>query len=256
MTDNRADEVWLSKGEEKDRPDGQVPAEQEPRGELSRYDTLLEGVKGLRSKKGETEIMDSLKKLVEQAVDSLSENTISVMLNLSRNFGKEDFIYAHSLNVCLLSVMLGMRRGFDRRRLKDMALLALTHAKKDIGVPENLLKWIESDKEMDEIIKLSDVYDTLTHPPAYRHKLTASDTLVSIMDAYGVFDPALVKILMEELSFYPEGSKVELSTKQRGTVIRTNKGQPMRPVVEVDEGGQQMTIDLSKNLLIHITRSF
>ena len=250
MADNRADGVWLSGEGAKEQP-------KKTQGENSvSYDSLMAGVKGLRAQGGEAELIRSLNKLVEESITVLSSNTVGVMLNLSRNFGKQDYIYAHSLNVCLLAIMLGLKRGFDKRRLKDMALLALTHAKKDIGIPEHLLEWVEQDKEMDEIVRLSDIYDTLTHPPEYRHQLTTSDTLVSIMDAYGLFDPTLVKILMDELSFYPEGSLVELNTKQRGKVVRTNKGYPLRPVVEVtSEDGQVLTIDLSKSLLIHITRS-
>lgn len=219
------------------------------------YDGLLSLLKGLQGKTSEAELIGSLRQLVDEAISALSSNTVGIMLNLSRNFVGEDYIYAHSLNVCLLAILLGMKKEFDKRRLRDMALLALTHARKDIGIPEHFTHLAESDKEMEEIVRLSDIYDTLTHPPEYRHQMTTSDTLVSIIDARGFFNPELVRILMNELSFYPEGSLVELNTKQRGTVIRTNKEQPLRPVVEVISGDKKVTIDLSKELLVHIVRT-
>ena len=73
MTDNGFGGVWLSGEQAKDRP------EEKPDKNGSRYDVLLEGVKRLRSETGEVEIIGTLKKLVDEAIECLSSNTLGVV---------------------------------------------------------------------------------------------------------------------------------------------------------------------------------
>ena len=85
-------------------------------------------------------------------------------------------------------------------------------------------------------------------------------TLESIINSEKAFDPRLVKILLEELSLYPKGAWIQLSTNEIARVVEVNKGLLLRPVVRVYinwEGEyveEEKIIDLSKNNLIHISR--
>jgi len=84
------------------------------------------------------------------------------------------------------------------------------------------------------------------------------NTIESIIKSEKAFDRRLVKILLEELSLYPKGAWVQLSTKEIGRVIRVNKGLLLRPAVRVyiDLEGryieEEKIIDLSMNNLVHI----
>ena len=141
-----------------------------------------------------------------------------------------------------------------------LGFLALTHAREDIGFPEELARGIERDGEIDEIIRLADIYDALTHPPSYRHGMEPKKTLESIINSETAFDRRLVKILLEELSLYPKGAWVQLSTKEIGRVIEVNKGLLLRPMVRIyiDWEGEYVEekkiIDLSENNLVHVFR--
>jgi len=151
-----------------------------------------------------------------------------------------------------------MRLEFDNARLKDLGLLALTHSSKDMGFPEGLSEKIKEDKELEEIVRLADVYDNQSHPPAYRHGIIPHETLTSIINTGNLFDSRLVKILLEELSLYPKGSWVQLCTGEIGKVIDINKELPLRPTVKIfiERRGEaeEKIIDLSRNNLIYVLR--
>jgi HD-GYP domain-containing protein (c-di-GMP phosphodiesterase class II) len=54
-----------------------------------------------------------------------------VMMNLVDIRAKEDVIFSHSVNVCILAVMTGVKMGYNLAKLKELAMGALMH---DIGV--------------------------------------------------------------------------------------------------------------------------
>jgi len=194
-------------------------------------------------------ILDTAKGII----GTVTSRRATLFLYISRYF-KENYLFAHSLNVALLSVRIGLVLGFDEKRLERMGSLALTHSGEDMGLPEDIFAGVENDKETDEVIKLADIYDTLSNPPSYRQGMTPPETITAIIDVYGSFDQRLVKSFLKEITFYPEGSWVELNTKAIGMVVKVNVNFPMRPVVDVVTAGKQ-TIDLSKNMLIYIARA-
>ncbi len=224
------------------------------------YDDFLGLLKELSGKTDTEGVTKTLADLVNSIIEILSSKKgESLLLYTSRIFDK-DYIFAHSLNVCLISVRMGLKLGFGEGRLKDLGFLAIIHARKDIRLPEELSKKIEYDKESDEIIRLADVYDALTHPPVYRHAMTPCDTLTSLIKTDKFFDRRLIKILLQELSLYPKGSWVELSTGEIAKVIKANKEILLRPTVKAffDGKGRHLkdtrTMDLSKNTVIYVLR--
>ncbi|MBW2004084.1 MAG: hypothetical protein JRI72_05635 [Deltaproteobacteria bacterium] len=225
----------------------------------STYNDLLKRLKGLSGKTDTETGSEAISDLTYFIIERLSFEDQPLLLYTSKIFD-EYYIFAHSLNVCLISIRIGLRLNFDKERLKDLGFLALTHAGKDMGFPEELLKRIGHDKEMDEIMRLADVYDAMTHPPTYRHAMIPRETLESIIDSNGFFNRRLIKILLEELGLYPKGSWVQLSNKQIGKVISANKALPLRPTVKVfiDWQGNYLKeakiIDLSKDSAIHVLR--
>ena len=223
------------------------------------YDGLLGVLKELSAFSGIEVLRKNIDIVIDFIIKKLSSNGESLLLYTSKIFDK-DYIFAHSLDVCIISLRIGQRRKLPGERLMALGFLALTHAREDIGFPEELVRGTARDKEIDEIIRLADVYDALTHPPSYRHGMEPKKTLESIINSEKAFDPRLVKILLEELSLYPKGAWVQLSTKEIGRVIEVNKGLLLRPMVRIyiDWEGEYVEekkiIDLSENNLVHVSR--
>ena len=223
------------------------------------YNGLLDVLKELSGFSGIVALRKNIDIVIDFIIEKLASNGESLLLYTSKIFDK-DYIFAHSLDVCIISLRIGQRQRFPRERLMALGFLALTHAREDIGFPEELIRGVERDEQIDEIIRLADIYDALTHPPAYRHGMEPKKTLESIINNETAFNRRLVKILLEELSLYPKGAWVQLSTKEIGRVIEINKGLLLRPVVRVyfDWEGryieEKKIIDLSKNNLNHVSR--
>ncbi len=224
------------------------------------YDGLLESLKSALIKTDTGAIVESVGQSIDFIIKNLSSEDGSLLLYISKVFDK-DYIFAHSLNVCLISVKIGLKLNFDKERLRNLGFLALTHAGKDIRLPDKLLKDRKHDKEMAEIVRLADVYDALTHPPNYRHATTPADTLASVVSSDGLFDRNLIEILLKELTLYPKESWVQLSTKEIGKVVKVNKETLLRPMLKVffDWNGNLMKepkeVDLSRSNAIYVLRS-
>lgn len=224
------------------------------------YNGMLESLKKISSKEDVELVTKLLRDLIDFIINTLSsEKGEGLLLYTSKVFDK-DYIFAHSLNVCLISIKIGLRLNLEKARLQEVGFLALIHTGADIGFPRKLLEDIRHDKQLDEIVRLSDVYDATTHPPTYRHATTPRQTLASIINADKFFDRRLIKILLEELSLYPRGSWVQICTKEIGKVVRINKESPLRPTVKIiiDQEGrwleQPKTLDLSKRNIIYLLR--
>jgi HD-GYP domain-containing protein (c-di-GMP phosphodiesterase class II) len=67
--------------------------------------------------------------LVDSIVDELIDNK-NIIYNLSDIRSVDNYLFTHSVNVCVLSIMTGLSIGYDRHRLTELALGALLH---DIG---------------------------------------------------------------------------------------------------------------------------
>lgn len=83
------------------------------------------------------------------------------------------------------------------------------------------------------VLAVCDVYDALTHPRGYRQRRLSPAHAVKVLidGANDRFDRRVVKALVDELSLYPRGSAVRLSTNEVGVVEQVHPGAPLRPVV-------------------------
>lgn len=182
------------------------------------------------------------------------------LLRSTSKIFKGGYIYSHYLNVCILAVTLGLKVKLSSQRLKSLGLLAIGHADTDDALDKEVLNKRKLNKLSKEIFRLVDVYDALTHPPVYRNTMTSFEVLTSIMNTNKFFDRTLVKILLEELTLYPRGSWVQLSTREIARVIAVNRELLLRPIVEVvldwkgKSSKKKKEIDLSRNHFIYILR--
>ncbi|MEQ1793758.1 MAG: HD domain-containing phosphohydrolase, partial [Nitrospira sp.] len=112
--------------------------------------------------------------------------------------------------------------------------------------------------EMALIIGVSDVFDALISDRPYRRRLFPHEAIKELLVAErATFPREMIKALVEQLSVYPLGTTVRLTTGETGTVVGVNVRYPLRPVVKVDEadGGEiqeSRRIDLSLTPLVGV----
>ena len=92
-------------------------------------------------------------------------------------------------------------------------------------------------KEFAQIIGVVDVFEALVSPRPYRRRFLPHEAVRELVAVERTaFRREVIKALVEQLSAYPIGTSVRLSTGELGTVIRVNTHFPLRPVVLVGEG--------------------
>lgn len=101
-----------------------------------------------------------------------------------------------------------------------------------------------------QVIGLADVFEALVSPRPYRRRLLPHEAIRELLrHERGAFSRTVLKALVEQLSVYPLGTRVRLTSGDEGIVIRLNPRFPMRPVVQVgdEDSGCELTtvIDLS-----------
>ncbi|MFH1878695.1 MAG: HD domain-containing phosphohydrolase [Candidatus Omnitrophota bacterium] len=250
------------------------------------------------------EIYDCLKKLVP---DDL------VRLFFAHDEYKENYIFTHSINVCLLCLRIAMALNFSPERIRTLIIAALFH---DIGMmkiplniwnkPEKLTReeyeevskhviygeeilrnipGIEEEvsivagqyhEKMDgsgyprhlekdsihyeaRLISLIDSYETGTHTRLWKPRSLPDKAIQKILDEEAsAFDPFYMKAMLQEISMFPVGSWVRISSGETGKVEYANKDKPMRPVVDIiyDRAKKRLdrvrVLDLSSQLLLYV----
>ncbi len=112
--------------------------------------------------------------------------------------------------------------------------------------------------EMAQIIGVADVFDALISERPYRRRMLPHEAIQELMVAERLtFPREIVKALVEQLSVYPLGTTVRLTTGETGLVVAVNPRYPLRPIVKVDEaegedGHVSRQVDLSLTPLVAV----
>lgn len=114
--------------------------------------------------------------------------------------------------------------------------------------------------EFAQIIGVVDVFDALVSPRGYRRRYFPHEAVRELMVAERTaFPREVVKALVEQLSAYPLGTSVRLTTGEVGTVKRVNTSYPLRPVVWIEgdpvRGQEPRQLDLSLTPLVSIVQT-
>ncbi|HSQ90919.1 MAG TPA: HD domain-containing phosphohydrolase, partial [Nitrospiraceae bacterium] len=89
--------------------------------------------------------------------------------------------------------------------------------------------------EFAQIIGVVDVFDALVSPRGYRRRFFPHEAVRELIVAErAAFPREVVKALVEQLSAYPLGTSVRLTTGEVGFVMRVNTRYPLRPVVWIE----------------------
>ncbi len=115
--------------------------------------------------------------------------------------------------------------------------------------------------EMAQILGVVDIFDALVSDRPYRHRLLPHEAVKELLVAERMaFPREILKALIEQLSVYPLGTTVRLTTGEVATVERVNSRYPFRPVVQVGgtnpaEESRARHLDLSLTPLVSITEA-
>lgn len=86
------------------------------------------------------------KRAIQFLIDQLIKNETNLMsLTSIKNF--DEYTFAHSVNVCILSVSLGARIGLSKRQLSELGFAALFH---DVGKVKLPLEILNKPEELNE----------------------------------------------------------------------------------------------------------
>jgi HD-GYP domain-containing protein (c-di-GMP phosphodiesterase class II) len=112
------------------------------------------------------------------------------------------------------------------------------------------------------IIGLVDIYSAMIKDRPYRGRIEQNKAIKSIIaSSKGKFPVKMVKVFLNQISFFPINSYVRLNDRSVGRVITTNPNFPLKPTVEIlydslGNGLKEPRIsDLSKQPLLYITGS-
>jgi HD-GYP domain-containing protein (c-di-GMP phosphodiesterase class II) len=73
--------------------------------------------------------LDRVKNIVGEMINQLGQNP-EKMIHLLDIRRKEEYIFSHAVNTCILSVMTGLAMGYDAAQLDELGLAAMLH---DVG---------------------------------------------------------------------------------------------------------------------------
>ncbi len=115
--------------------------------------------------------------------------------------------------------------------------------------------------EMAQICGVVDVFDALISERPYRRRFLPHEAVKELLvTERTTFPREILKALVEQLSVYPLGTMVRLTTGEVGTVAKVNSCYPLRPVVRIDdergkEGAEGRQLDLSIIPLISVVET-
>ncbi len=231
-------------------------------------------------------LVDAVKCIVE---DIKSNKSASVCL--MPNMTVDHYMTGHSVNVCILSVVIGNNMDYSFEQLVELGVGALIH---DMARKENSLETPEHVKKGFEVMKNyrgislhsskvifehHENYDGSGYPRSIKGgNMSTYSRIVSIADFYdGLifteknrvlpheafeallveadkrFDPGIVEVFRKSVPFYPNGCMVKLNDGRRGVIVGQNAGTPQRPVVRILEGENvKKDVNLIANLTLFI----
>ncbi|MBS0172155.1 MAG: HD domain-containing protein [Nitrospira sp.] len=147
------------------------------------------------------------------------------------------------------------RLGADYGWLAEVVLQAHERGKGQ-GYP-NRLKGREIN-ELAQIIGVVDIFDALVSPRPYRRRLLPHEAVRELLTTERTaFPREIMKALVEQLSVYPLGTRVRLSSGEEGVVVRITARYPSRPVLRVPvtetDSSSEPSLLLDLSLLPHVS---
>jgi len=116
--------------------------------------------------------------LVGRLIDELLEHP-QVLINLSDIRSYDDYTFAHSVNVCILSLMTGITLGYNDTKLKELGIGALLHDIGKVSLDKALINKPE-DLSREE-------YELIKHHPQLGFEILRKYDDISLLSAHVAF---------------------------------------------------------------------
>ncbi len=96
------------------------------------YQQALDMVKGILDKaaKDETIKADEIREMVEKLMDRIALGAEELIWFVTKST-PDNYLYAHLVNVCILSIEIGLEVGYNKSKLSELGIAALLH---DVGM--------------------------------------------------------------------------------------------------------------------------
>lgn len=220
-----------------------------------------------------------IKELIEDIISQLDMSENALFINSLGHTDEMTELCIHSIDVAILSIMVGVNYGYNYRKLFNLAVGALLH---DIG--KLLVQGKEHSLEGYNLLKKNYMFDTSTYICVLLHHENVDGTgypegikasrihefakIVSICDGYlnalnkesmmlhqamekvqadtlRKYDEEIYKCFNKSVYLYPVGLEVKLNNGKIGTVILQNRNYPIRPVVMINGSQDREYVDLN-----------
>jgi HD-GYP domain-containing protein (c-di-GMP phosphodiesterase class II) len=100
------------------------------------------------------------------------------------------------------------------------------------GFPEGLKE--DQIHPLAKICAVAEAYNTLIAPSDKENRVDPHEAMTMIVDPrYKRFDPAVLRVFINNMAIYPAGTFVQLNNSMRAVVIAGNKNHPLRPRILV-----------------------
>ncbi|GKU77122.1 HD-GYP domain-containing protein [Paenibacillus sp. L3-i20] len=101
-----------------------------------------------------------------------------------------------------------------------------------------------------KIVSIADIFHAMTLNKAYRKAASPYLVLEQIQtDAFGKLDPAYVRIFIEKVTQFHNGTVVRLSDERIGEIIFSDRSQPTRPWVSIDGVIENLTVNRQLHII-------
>lgn len=238
------------------------------------------------AKKNETISYSNVSKIVSEIIENVNLSENAVMLN--NLVPKDDIarLSVHSLDVSILSIIVGCKRKYNERKLINLGIGALLHdigklfvpGKEHIKVGYKLVKSNTMFGPM-EYMCISELYEKKdgTGPLKLKgEKIFELSRIVNICNAYikyltgekgilpheavekitaevvSTYDEEVYRDFINSVYCYPNGLSVKLNNGLDAVVIAQNKDAATRPIVQVKQNEKYTFYNLLNNLTLFI----
>ncbi|PKM51106.1 MAG: hypothetical protein CVV02_08125 [Firmicutes bacterium HGW-Firmicutes-7] len=82
--------------------------------------------------------LDSIAQVAQNVIEDILSNK-EVLVNISDIRREDEYTYSHSVNVCSLSVLTAVKRGYSPEKARDLAIGALLHDLGKVLIPDEIL---------------------------------------------------------------------------------------------------------------------
>jgi HD-GYP domain-containing protein (c-di-GMP phosphodiesterase class II) len=240
----------------------------------------IKGLKQIFEEVKKKEYVDE-KKVTELVKDIMSNMNLSENAAMISNLVPNDELAklaVHSLDVAVLTLMVGIRKRYDEKKLAKLGTAALLHEigklftndKGHVKKAQEIIKrnpafmsttymavfymferedgsglFGVSGEKVHEFAKILGICDEYINDISGMEAMLPHEAIEKITaDAISKFDKQIYKDFVESVYCYPNGLQVKLNNGLKAVVVMQNKGSTTRPVLAAEVNGSYKFINL------------